>query len=170
MIQNYATTPTTPPQVIGTVSGNSGQVYFISADGYMYYRGNTGNYVSFGRLQKLTTPEQATAVTGTVIGAAGGTGASTGTTVTTPGTVSTDTGTTSTTTSDNDADDVHRHRDRDRDRDHDGDHRWDRNKQVTITGTVVGNTGKLYYLSADGYLYYRGSDGNLHIVGSGAPE
>jgi hypothetical protein len=41
---------------------------------------------------------------------------------------------------------------------------------VNITGTVLSNDGKTFYVGANGFLYYRGQNGGLFIFGSGQPE
>ncbi|HZV36311.1 MAG TPA: hypothetical protein VFB72_17170 [Verrucomicrobiae bacterium] len=194
-IQSYSQKPAEPPQIIGTVSGENGVMYYISADGYMYSREHDGHFKRFGRFQRHNpndnlygmtvtpdtvipgNPDTGNPDTGTVAPAAP---VAPDNTTVPPGT------TAAPTTPDNDAahqqvlEDEHRRlketvdaeyqreaaqRERER-RESEED---DRNR-FRITGKLIGNDGQIYYLGSNGYVYYRAGDGHLHMVGGGVPE
>jgi hypothetical protein len=199
-IQNYSPTPKQPPQIVGTVSGEGGMMYYVSDDGYMYSRDHDGKFKRFGHFQRHDANDSlygTTVTPETVIpySVATPTDGSTVVVPTAPPVTSAPVTTAPQAPDavapagvpDNDSDDVRRRRLEEEDRQrrlttedydrqirqHERERReseQDDRTRFYITGKILGDDGKLLYIGSNGYVYYRADDGHLHMVGGGIPE
>lgn len=189
-IQSYSPQPKEPPQIIGTVSGENGVMYYISADGYMYSRERDGHFKRFGRFQRHNPNDSIYGMTvtpDTVIPGNPDTGAVAPAAPVAPDNTTIPPGTTAApATPDNDeahrrvleeehrrlketVDAEYQREAAQRERERRESEEDDRNR-FRITGKLIAIDGQTYYLGSNGYVYYRGADGHLHMVGGGVPE
>lgn len=176
----------TTPTITGTVSGTSGKQYYIGSDGFLYFLGTDNLLHQFGRfLPKVTITNGVSTAVPNVNGTASAGVANNNNTVaqshtsaeqqrlvasgqtaspatsqnpnqlTTTNGVGAQTGTVivpSNTSTNGQLTPTGRVQ-----------------SNIAITGQVMGNDGRTFFIGADGFLYYQGQDGQLHIFGSGAP-